>query len=96
MTAVFKKYDNEKKGYLVLDEFIAFYENAGREREETVWMNLKELGYGPDLNRIDGMKAIISSIETVATKLPRYILSNNPKCFSLLFDLMSKPTSFIS
>ena len=55
-----------------------------------MWSNLKELGYGPDLNRLDMQKPIITASTTAANKLPRYILSNNPIYFEFLFQLLSK------
>ena len=89
ITDVFKIYDKENRGYLLKEDFLNFYENAACRREETVWSNLTELGYGPDLTKLDASKAIITSSATAANKLPRFILTNNQKCFEFLFMLLS-------
>eukprot|EP01022_Parablepharisma_sp_SALTPOND_P004330 TRINITY_DN120104_c0_g1_i1.p1 TRINITY_DN120104_c0_g1~~TRINITY_DN120104_c0_g1_i1.p1 ORF type:complete len:1287 (+),score=154.13 TRINITY_DN120104_c0_g1_i1:6286-10146(+) len=86
---LFKEYDKEKKGYLSLEQFLDFYEHAANDREETVWNNLKELGYGPDLNRLDMAKPIITTSVAVRDKLPRYLLANNPDYLAFLFSLVS-------
>ena len=86
---LFKDHDKEKKGWLTKDQFLNFYELAACDREDTVWNNLKELGYGPDLNRMDLSKPLVITSSAVYNKLPRYLLSNNPNYFSLLQTLVS-------
>ncbi len=88
---LFREYDKEKKGYLSLENFLTFYESATIDREGTVWNNLKELGYGPDLNRIDLAKPIITTSVAVGDKLPRFLLANNPDYLSFLFSLVRMP-----
>ncbi len=86
---VFREYDKEKRGYLGLEHFLSFYESAAFDREDTVWNNLKELGYGPDLNRLDASKPFVTTSATAFNKLPRYLLANNSNYFSLLLTLVS-------
>jgi len=92
---LFAEYDKEKKGWLTSEEFLLFYERSANEREDTVWNNLRELGYGPDLNRLDAEKPILTTSSAVKDRLPRYLLSNNPDYIGFLFSLVSIFYSFL-
>ena len=87
---IYKEYDKEKKGYLLLEEFLKFYEVSSVSREEVVRNNLKELGYGPDLNKQDAEKPVVITNALPKDKLPRYLLANDSDYFDFLFSLMSK------
>jgi hypothetical protein len=87
---IYKDYDKEKKGHLLLEEFLKFYEVASISREEVVWNNLKELGYGPDLNKLDAEKPVVITNALPKDKLPRYLLANDSNYFDFLFSLVSK------
>ena len=42
---LFSHYDPDKNGFLKFEEFLAFYEDAGKDnRSSTVWSNLKSFG----------------------------------------------------
>ena len=41
ISGYFDKYDQEKKGYTLLNDFLDFYEKASLERPNVVWQNLK-------------------------------------------------------
>lgn len=96
MQFLFREYDKDKRGYLTCEQFSSFYESASFDREDTVWNNLKELGYGPDLNRIDLNKPFVTTSATAYNKLPRYLLSNNPDYFSLLLTLVSNELDILT
>ncbi len=85
---VFAQYDKDNRGYIEETQFIDFYESAAWRNEETVWSNLRGLGYGPDLKRIEVSKKVITSCPVTCKRLPRHILSNNPGCLRVLFDLL--------
>lgn len=87
---IYKDYDKEKKGYLALSDFLNFYETASIGREEVVWNNLKELGYGPDLNKLDAERPIVITNTLPRDKLPRYLLANDSDYLDFLFSLVSK------
>jgi hypothetical protein len=89
ITALFKEYDKQDKGYLTIEEFLGFYELASINRERVVWSNLKELGYGPDLNKLNAEKSIIITTSLPKDKLPRYLLANNSDYLEFLFSLVS-------
>jgi len=85
---VFDDYDRGNKGYLTLDSFLHFYECSSMTIEEVVWSNLRELGYGHDLEKFDETKGItITIIER--ERLPRYLLANNSEYLSFIFSLAS-------
>lgn len=86
---MFANYDTEKKGYLELEQFLAFYEKAAQKNLTTVWSNLTWSGYGPDLNRLDATKKIITSSSAMCERLPRYILTNHKESFDVLISLLS-------
>lgn len=85
---IFQEYDRESKGYLILEEFLQFYENASLHTEEVVWHNFRELGYGPDLEKLDaGKEQSVTAV--VRERLPRYLLANNSEYLSFIFSLVS-------
>ena len=86
---VMKDYDKGNKGYLVVDDFLKFFENASISRESAVRDNLKTMGYCPDLTRFALTSEYVSASAAKAQSLPRYILSNNPEFRDLLFALLS-------
>ena len=88
MQELFRIYDKDKKGYITLDDFLSFYENASWYHEETVWGNLRGLGYGYDLVRFDLKKREKPEYTTNYQNLPRFILSNDGKNFGFLIALL--------
>jgi hypothetical protein len=87
---VFNEYDKGNKGYLKEEEFLKFYEVSSVSKEEIVWNNLRGLGYGPDLKKIDESKKDALSTAIVFDRLPRYLLSNDSDYLSFIFSLVSK------
>jgi hypothetical protein len=45
---MFRNYDKERKGYLILENFLDFFEKATQKKSQTVWNNLMALGYSPE------------------------------------------------
>lgn len=87
---IFKDYDKEEKGYLTVDNFLHFYLKSANKKEGTVWRNLTELGYGPDLNTLNSPAKVIEDNLIESSKLPRYLLANSTEYLSFLFSLVSK------
>ncbi len=83
---LFDKFGQKGCDYITLEQFLKFYEDAARNKTRTVWDNLLALGYRPDLRRFDDNSGIV---QIPSEKLPRYLLSNTPKYFTLLFDIFS-------
>ena len=86
---VFKGYDPSKRKYLVLSDFLQFYEKSAQDSYQTVCENLKTLGYGADLTRATPTATVFTSRIEDCRRLPRYILANNAKSFELLFNISS-------
>lgn len=87
---VFEMFHAEDRGYLTLDEFLIFYEEAAKSRESAVRSNLEAFGYGIDLNRPDEAKSVESVRVVNRYRLPRYLLPNDESYMSLLFSLISR------
>ena len=87
---VFRTFNAEERGYLTLKEFLTFYEESSKFKEDTVRNNLRTLGYGADLNRIDQERNTDNSKKVTRKRLPRYLLPNNEDYMTLLFSLISK------
>lgn len=85
---VFCDHDRGNKGYLTMDEFLWFYEISAVNTEDIVWNNLRELGYGPDLEKFDATKQI-AIVAIARERLPRYLLANNSEYLSFIFSLAS-------
>lgn len=79
-------YDKGKKGYLTEENFIEFYSNACRSKQEVVRKNLFTHGFRKDLKRYDEVN--IESIDV--TQMPRYILARDEKFFKMVFDLLDR------
>jgi len=66
-----------------------FYADCSYTKEETVRLNLKNLGYGNDLTKFTISQDYVNSCILKSQNLPRSILSSNKKYFDFLFDLLS-------
>ena len=89
---LFNRFATETENYVVLDQFLKFYEAAAKERERTVWMNLSELGYDRDMLMCGGEPLLGTGTAAgaaliPAAKLPRNLLANNPDYFDLLLKI---------
>ncbi len=87
--SIFDYHDIGAKGYLSLEEFLNYYSNMLPSGEATIWGNLKSLGYNNELRHFDQPAKSASPRQKSYITLPRYILSNNAKCFDFLFQLFS-------
>lgn len=83
---LFSTYDLENLGYCPRDGFVSFYVDATRkpEKKNTVWENLKNMGYRNDLKRLDEPYEFHNIDKTV---LPRYKLAHNESFFNTIFYL---------
>lgn len=71
---LFNKYDYDNDGFLGLDGFLAFYEDAAREnRTTTVWSNLKSFGVNSEFRFPNEVAK-----ELTNELFPRKILSESP------------------
>lgn len=74
MRDLFNKYDYDNDGFLGLDGFLAFYEDAAREnRTTTVWSNLKSFGVNSEFRFPNEVAK-----ELTNELFPRKILSESP------------------
>ena len=95
--SIFDYQDQGSKGYMTCEEFIKYYEATLKNCEETVWGNLKSLGYNNELRHYDQTRKNGASPRGKSYgNLPRYILSNNARCFEFLFQLFSISSFLIS
>lgn len=53
ISGLYEKYDDDKDNLLTLDNFLLFYEDAAKERPNTVWGNLKNCRIRYDLKSMD-------------------------------------------
>jgi len=81
---VFATYDDDKDGYLSLENFLDFYHIASKQRAHVVWSNLHAHQIRNDLKKASEVEEEKIDIKT----LPRYILSTNEEYFSLIFSLL--------
>ena len=81
---VFEKWDHDHDGFLVLDNFLDFYQLACNERPSVVWYNLQAHHYRNDLKRHSDVEDEAVDVKT----LPTYIFSQNPRNNHLMFELL--------
>ena len=81
---IFAKFDNDKDGFLVEENFVDFYTSASQDRKSVVWSNLHSHRYRNDLRLADEVE--VEKIDI--TKLPRIIITTNNEYFKLLFSLL--------
>ena len=70
---VFQQMDHDNDGYLTLDDFLNFYQDACKTKLQTVWRNIHSNGYRNDLKDNDDC----ASEEVDIQILPRFILMEN-------------------
>ena len=76
--------DDDKDGFLTLENFVNFYHIAAKTRPNVVWNNLSAHHYRNDLK-----KWVDFDEEKIDIKLlPRYILCTNQQNFHLIFSLL--------
>ena len=46
------RFQTEDKGYIEEEGFLRFYLNSAIDKTTTVWSNLTNMGYGPQLTRV--------------------------------------------
>lgn len=90
---LFTGYDPADKGYIIKENFIKYFERTATIHPQGVWEILTNLGYDTDLDPMNTKKISPTIISVLPQQLPRYILSNNPKYFQFLFNLLSKLNS---
>lgn len=83
---LFESYDLYKEGHIPREGFVKFYTEClqNREKYQTVWDNLHNMGIRNDLRKIDeglGSKAVSKNT------LPRYKLAHNEEFFETIFAL---------
>lgn len=81
---VFEKWDHDKDGFLVLDNFLDFYQLACNERPSVVWYNLQAHHYRNDLKRHADVEDEVVDVKA----LPTYLFSQQQKNYQLLFELL--------
>ena len=81
---VFEKWDHDKDGFLLVENFLDFYQLACNERPTVVWYNLQAHHYRNDLKRHSDVEDESVDIRS----LPTYIFSLNQKNYQILFELL--------
>ena len=86
----FNKFDNGKKNYWTLEEFIDFHLDAlKRGKENSIYINLIHLGYRRDLEHFNSPISKESNIyyeeNNVKEYMPRYFIGNSRDYMSKLF-----------
>jgi len=81
---VFSTYDNDKDGFLTVDNFLEFYMSAARHRPHVVWNNLNAHHYRNDLKKASEVEEEKIDIHQLA----RYIISQDDQYFSIIFSLL--------
>lgn len=83
ITALYEKYDDDRDGLLTVENFLAFYEDAAKDRPPTVWSNLRSFGVRNDLRFADEPEENRELI-----KYPRSTIAQHPKVYDILFDIL--------
>ncbi len=85
---ILQDYDGGQKGYLVKDEFLAFYVDSALEqgKREIVWDNLRKMGIRNDLKKLND-EINVKPLEEDKSKFPRYCLSKDSEFFNSLEEL---------
>lgn len=83
---VFLKFDTDKDGFLMEENFLEFYNQACRDKKQVVWSNLQSQFYRRDLKRYDEVKLARVDVK----KLPRYLLAQDEAFFKMMFCLLEK------
>lgn len=81
----FTMYDEDRDGFITIDDFLKFYTISCISKPTTVWNNLASHHYRTDLKRYDDSDDE-NSVDI--TQLPTYILIQNPENFELLFSTL--------
>ena len=81
---VFALHDDDRDGFLTLENFLKFYSSACKQRPSVVWSNLHSHHYRNDLKKVTEVEQEKVDI----TKLPRYLISANDEYFELIFSLL--------
>ena len=79
-------YDLTNEGFIPRNGFVSFYVEAARkpDKKQTVWENLRNMGYRNDLKRLDEPYELHNVDKNV---LPRYKLAHNENFFNTIFQL---------
>ena len=86
ISSLYEKYDDDKDNFLTFQNFLAFYEDAAKERPSTVWNNLKSCRIRYDFKPMDDPESDVLDVNA----LPRYELSLNDSFYEALFCLLSE------
>ena len=81
---VFATYDDDRDGFLTIDNFLEFYTIACKQRPSVVWSNLAAQHYRNDLKKASEVEE--EKIDT--TVLTRYIISRQQEYFHEIFSLL--------
>lgn len=83
ITNLYNTYDDDNDGLLTLANFLKFYEDAAKDRPSTVWSNLRSFGVKGDFRFNYEPEE-----EVEVKKYPRVTISQQPKVYEILFDLL--------
>ena len=91
LTSMFEAYDQDRDGFLELEDFLSFWRASIFEKEEVVRGNLATYGYRYDLRRhpVDGMDINVMQLRQSTEDMPRLKFASTPAYFESLFDLMA-------
>ena len=82
---VFTTYDDDRDGFLTIENFLKFYYTACKQRPQVVWNNLHSHHYRNDLKKVTEVEQ--EKVDIVS--LARYIISANDEYFQLIFSLLN-------
>ena len=87
----FQKYDSDKKGFWIFDNFIEFFLDSYKEYKYTsIYTNFSNLGYRNDLELfntpLDKNSPLFYEENNVCEYMPRYFIGNNLEYMNKLFD----------
>jgi len=85
---LFESYDLYKENFIPREGFIMFYSEClkSREKMQTVWDNLNNMGVRNDLRKIG--EGIENSLAAGKHALPRFKLAHNEEFFETIFSLL--------
>ena len=89
---IFERYDSDKKGFWVFDNFIEFYLDSFRENKHySIFYNLSNFGYRNDLELLntplDKNCPVYYMENNVSEYMPRYFIGNDIDYINKIFDL---------
>lgn len=87
---LFKAYDSNNDGKIEREEFMTFFENSSKSKEDTVRENLRAHNIRNDLKKLS---EIMEESSFTKEDMPRYKISKNQTYFDLLMSILDRQDS---